>query len=647
MRRLLQIIVIILITGTLTSCKQIFQASNPVPSTTPEPQKTLVPSPTPSPTTVPPKTLAICMKKEPSSLFYYANQTQAAKQIYQAIYDGPIDFMNYRPVPVILERIPSMDNGDITLIPVDVEKGDEIVDDAGNLVTLDEGVRYRPSGCTDSECAIDYDGSEAVKIDELQVAYHLLPGLKWSDGTPLTAADSVFSYRVARQLFKGTTWKQLYFLNRYTAEDNLTVIWTGIPGFQGVQPGRFFFSPLPEHILGTLSAGSLPDAEQAARKPVGWGAYKIQEWTSGDHISLEKNPLYFRAAEGYPAFDYLVYRFIPDTGQAIKALEIGECDILDSSYGFESVDLTSGKFSKPENVAMHVMLGAAWEQITFDIQPLSPERIPYFARAEVRKAFGMCIDRQALIHSLGYPAEALPDTYFPKNHPYAADDIASIPFSPEDAGALLDAAGWKDDDANPSTPRRAVQVPGVPDGTPFEVTYLVPDDDVHRMVAKEIAGMEEACGIRVNVKTLPWNELLKAGPDGAVFGRKFDAAQFAWALMDGQGCRLFLRDEIPGEFPEHARGWGGGNASGFDNPDFDEACMAAGNLLENTVAFRMAQEDAQNIFVEEVPSFPLYLGAEYLLSRGDLCGLEPLQFGDTWLDNLELIETGKKCAGKE
>ena len=44
--------------------------------------------------------------------------------------------------------------------------------------------------------------------------------------------------------------------------------------------------------------------------PSAGDAYTIEEWTPGDHISLVKNPNYFRAAEGLPAFDRLTFRFV-------------------------------------------------------------------------------------------------------------------------------------------------------------------------------------------------------------------------------------------------------------------------------------------------------------------------------------------------
>ena len=63
------------------------------------------------------------------------------------------------------------------------------------VVTLANGEVVRPAGCRSSECAITYQGG-SLQMDFMQVTFSLLPGLTWSDGMPLTAHDSVYSYRL-------------------------------------------------------------------------------------------------------------------------------------------------------------------------------------------------------------------------------------------------------------------------------------------------------------------------------------------------------------------------------------------------------------------------------------------------------------------
>ena len=641
------LLVISFILGTLTSCKtQPLSTEFPFidsSETSTAEVKSIIQTPIPSLTLEPPRVLTICMGQEPTSLFYYADQTLAAQNIYQAIYDGPIDFINYKPVPVIFERIPSLDNGDVTLQPVSVLEGEEIVDDLGNLVLLEEGVRYRPSGCLSSECAVNYTGESSVMMDEVHVDYHLIPGLKWSDGMPLNAQDSVFSYRIAKEMFQPSSWNQLNFARSYIALDDRTVEWVGIPGFQGVRPATFFFTPLPEHIFGTLSIESLRSSELAARMPLGWGAYKINEWVQGDHITLDRNPLYFRASEGLPVYDHLVYRFVRNADQALKALDIGECDIVDPTVELDSTSKSLISMEEQGELSLAYFIGTSWEQISFDISPLSPQQIAFFGNPEVRRAFNMCIDRDALISKFEVPVDVLLDTYVPRNHPLALSGVENSKYSPEDANATLNSIGWIDHDNNPDTPRRATRVPGIPDGTDFVVTYLVPDDQNQIDVAERIAKMVSSCGIEIQVKALPWEQLLAVGPDGVVFGRKFDLAQFAWASTIEPPCMLYESDEIPGPYPDYLKGWGGGNATGFSNKRYDMACMKARNTLEGLPVYKEYHHTAQEIFAEEVPAIPLYLNFRIVAAKAGLCGLDREQYGSALFTNLEEFDDGEQC----
>ena len=83
---------------------------------------------------------------------------------------------------------------------------------------------------------------------------------------------------------------------------------------------------------GQYTAAELVEAVDAEALSVGWGPYIIDEWVKGDHITLHKNPNYWRADEGLPKFDNLVYRFVGENSNAnIAAILSGECDIVDQT----------------------------------------------------------------------------------------------------------------------------------------------------------------------------------------------------------------------------------------------------------------------------------------------------------------------------
>ena len=77
-------------------------------------------APTATATAVPPKTLVVCVGEEPLSLYMYENSSRAMWSILEAIYDGPIDTVNYLPEPVILEDLPTLENNGVTLSSVSV-----------------------------------------------------------------------------------------------------------------------------------------------------------------------------------------------------------------------------------------------------------------------------------------------------------------------------------------------------------------------------------------------------------------------------------------------------------------------------------------------------------------------------------------------
>ena len=58
--------------------------------------------------------------------------------------------------------------------------------------------------------------------------------------------------------------------------------------------------------------------------------------SAADHITLTKNPYYFRAADGYPKFDSLTFRFITNPDTALSELVAGRCDILDPSIRLDN-----------------------------------------------------------------------------------------------------------------------------------------------------------------------------------------------------------------------------------------------------------------------------------------------------------------------
>ncbi len=396
-----------------------------------KPTVTVTAGPTPepavssTPTAVPPRSLTICLGQEPASLFPLNNPSAAARSVLAAVYDGPIDTNSYGYQPVILERLPSLANGDAQLFTKSVYVGDEVVDASGTPVTLAPGMKVRPAGCRNDTCAVVYDGKTEIQMDQMQVTFRLLPGLTWSDGAPLTAADSVYSFDyVSTHLVNSVPDYLVERTQSYEAADDVTVQWWGKPGF--IDPTYFtnFWFPLPKAQWSQLPSDNLNVASESSRTPLGWGPYIIQEWVENDHISLTKNPHYFRAGEGLPKFDSLTFRFVPNPEMAVSNLVSGACDILDPSINLDGqVNLLR---SMAANDQIHALFStpAVMEQLAFGIRPAAYDngynpgydRPNYFGDVRVRQAVAMCIDRQKVVDTVLYGLSSIPTSYVPAEY---------------------------------------------------------------------------------------------------------------------------------------------------------------------------------------------------------------------------------------
>ncbi len=632
-----------LLCGLIFGLSLLVACSQPhAPSPTPTPEPTLTATP------VPPRQLTVCLGQEPASLYPLDNPSSAARSVLAAVYDGPMDTNSYGVQAVILEHLPSIENGDAQLFSKSVYIGDEVVDASGTPVTLAVGVKIRPAGCHSDACVIEYDGTSEIQMDQMQVTFNLLPGLTWSDGEPLTAGDSVYAYQVtADPASSGSK----YLVNRtrsYEAADETTIQWWGKPGF--IDPTYFtnFWSPLPKHLWSQFPVDQLAETDESARTPLGWGAYVIQEWVAGDHITLTKNPRYFRAGEGLPKFDILTFRFVADPGAAISDLLAGTCDILDPSLRLDGqVGLLRSMAEQNQLQALFTTL-PVMEELALGIQPASydngidagSDRVDFFGDVRVRQALALCLDRQQVVDSVLSGLSTVPNSYLPPEHPLYNPNVSTYSFDVAAAGQLLEQAGWMDVDHDPSTPRQAWGVAGIPSGTPFEVNYVTTNAVQRQQVSTILTTSLAQCGIKVNLQVLDATTLYAPGPDGVLFGRNFDLAEFAMGSTGIEPpCDWYTSSEVPNA----AKSWVGTNVSGTSNPAFEAACLESRQSLPDDPIHAAAYAQAQSIFAEDLPVIPLYWRVKTAATRADLChfSLDPTAASSLW--NIEAFDSGAGC----
>ena len=616
-----------------------------LPAVTETPAETLLPSPTPTPVS---RTLNICLGGEPNSLYLYGSPNSPARSVLSAIYDGPIDIVEYGYEPIILEKIPNLNDGDAQIAPVTVNAGAQVVDASGNIVSLSTGTKVRPSGCRADDCAITYDGSSALQMDQLVVTFTMLEGLMWSDGEPLTASDSVYSFQVASA---DQTPGSKFLVDRTqtyeAATDGVTIQWWGMPGF--IDPDYYtnFWTPLPKHVLEQFTPADLVTSDLTTKSPLGWGPYILEEWEAGQSLHFIKNLNYFRAGSELPQFDELNFLIYPEPNSAISALVDGQCDVLDPSVRLDGQVGLLQQMEKDGQAKLITAQTNTMEWLGIGIVPasyddgfsLTDDRPDFFGDARLRQAIALCLDRQQIVDTVLFGLSQVPDTYLPADHPLHNGNIQTYTFNPAEGNKILDQIGWLDHDKDPATPRQSTGVTNVPNGTPLVVNYVTSSATQRRQVAEILTGSLAQCSIGLNITYLSASDLYMQGPVGPLFGRHFDLAEYAIGVNSIEPqCSWFTSDQIPTE----ANNWIGTNLSGYENADFDTACTNALQALPEDPAYASHQE-AQAIFASDLPSIPLYQRLRVAATRPDFCGLTLDPVSTYALADIESFDYGSAC----
>lgn len=581
--------------------------------------------------------ITICLGYQPASLYIYKAATQVEWDVLQAIYDGPFDTGQGETVPVILQTVPTVQNGGVQIGQVSMQAGERIIDATGKPSTLAAGVTYLPSGCTTSDCAITWNGSDAVLVDQTSMTFHFIDPLFWSDGTPLTAEDSVYSYQLATDPSTPNEKTISDQVDSYAAPDAHTIQVQLIPGYIPVNTEAYFFTPLPAHAWGQYTAAELLDSDLTNRTPLGWGAYSIQEWNE-DSITLEKNPYYFRSGEGLPYFDELEFRFVSNLGDTnVASLEFDyepyeileynwspdgktvysdQCDLIDATVDFSDqydvFDYLTDYYITPA-IQVHALPNSILDGLW-----LNPER-PLVT--SLQPILSMCIDRTYVNSKTNYKVA------FPTNSIYEQQPSSEEHgYDPQTASRLLDEMGWIDEDENPATPRISRGNPLVADGIPLSMTMLVPHTPFYERESASVQASLQDCGIQLEVVFVnTWDFYAEDSPLSTL---DFDLIPVAQTISEGFPCSSLNEPWI-----------------GSILPAINEV-QALSQLCSTIPATQTgnsadaAKEAVSNAF----PFIPLFYRTDVSITRSDMCGFIPTVGSSSDLWNLEEFNYGVACA---
>ena len=234
-------------------------------------------------------------------------------------------------------------------------------------------------------------------------------------------------------------------------------------------------------ILTDLTVGIVPRAVAAApdfrAAPAGSGPYQVTRWEPGAEVALTPNPHWHGAAVAIPN---LVFRVLPDDVTRTLALERGEVQLLLSNLPPDDVP----EVEKNPGLRVIQQPGINYSYLGFNL------RDPLLSDPRVRRAIALAIDRAKIADCLLKGTVTLADSLLaPGNWARAA--VATPPYDPAAAAALLDAAGHPDPDGPGPLPR-------------FKLSYKTSTNKQRRWIADAIADQLRAVGIEVEVRSYEW-----------------------------------------------------------------------------------------------------------------------------------------------
>lgn len=583
----------------------------------------------------PPRELTVCMQREPQSLFRYKGEMSPSEQALQhAIYANDYTTLTYRYAAAGLEKLPTFEDRDLFWREVTLTGGEMVTDAQSQLpVTLALGTKVE----TVSGEIVSFDGNP-IQMRQMVADFRLKPRF-WSDGRPVLASDSAFGYDVAAHPDTPADKFRIARTAEYVPLDERTVRWVGIPGYVDRDVVHNFAKPLPQHLLQTVSPAEMVSADLTARRPIGDGPFRLVEWRAGDEIRLVKNEHYYRQSEGLPRVDEVIFRFVSEPSAMLSQLLSGECDIgTQEVFSFDQAALLIEAGSRNQ-LTPHFAPGLLYEHIDFGIDSYgaygdAAGRPDWFEDARVRQAITLCTDRQRMVDEIFLGRSMVMHSFFPAEHPLYSDEVTVWPFDPEQGNQLLDEAGFPDE--NGDGIREAF------DERPFQITFgLASGNLMRQQIAQFFAEDMTTCGIGVDLVYYPADEWYAPGPDGPLFGRRFDLGQFAWPVDASISCRLYMGSEVPGPVEEGYIGWQGLNHTGWRSDRFDTACRGAQVALPGSDAYVAGHKLAAEIFSDTLPAMPLFPRLKVAATRPEVLNFQLDTTQASELVNIDEIDLDK------
>ncbi|CAM3986718.1 ABC transporter substrate-binding protein [Cohnella lubricantis] len=453
------------------------------------------------------------------------------------------------------------------------------------LVELDSDLQYKPMLADSIETA-----------DNKTFTVKLNPSAKWTDGTPVTADDVIFTLNLMANAKVASSYAYMFGIieglddSGYLPEgktsidgvkkvdDHTLTMTTKSPTTLAIFEdtiGRYTMT-LPQAALKDIAPEDMNKSDFMQKPSVTSGPFKIVNIDADHYVEMEANKDYFRGA---PKIDQLNFKVLQ--GTAISAqLQSGEIDMNIPSAGVIPIaDYEKIKGLKNVTTVEGPPIATQFMYINEQVVP----------DAKQRQAISYAMNREQIVNKLLKGAGEAVDGYFTSYSPYVDTSLKPAAYDPEKAKSLLKESGWDS-------------------GKTLTLSVLSGDSTLEQ-ASNIIAENLKAAGVNVKIQMTDLATLLD----------KLVQMDYDLGILTVSLTPINPLPDITYFLQE-------GNPSGYKNDEVDKLLSAlAAELDEAKIKDEYAQ--LQQIIAQDVPMPSIYATKALGAVNNRVTGATPKDFG--------------------
>ncbi len=451
---------------------------------------------------------------------------------------------------------------------------------------------------------LDSDTWRTYPDGTMETTYRLRPNLAWQDGTPLSAEDFIFAWRLlTSQAFGVPTSQPHGLMEGVTAPDARTVVirWRQLYPDAGALANGF--QPFPRHLLEqsfeTESADSFLSLPYWTRDYISLGPYRVDRWEPGTSI---EGTAFAGHALGRPKIERIRLLFLGDPNTVLANLLAESVHVaIESSIRYQQAAVLESEWG-PQKAGTALLWPSIWRAIQVQVRPEYATPIA-LTDVRVRTAIAHALDRDAMHEAVVGGKGAVTDTLISPLMTYYPDVEQAVTKHPYD-------------------PRRSEQLMR-------EVGYVKGSDGIFARSGERFVGdLRVLTGAQQEVELpLLGSQLRQAGFD--VQESVIPAVQAQNAQLQATLPAFFAGGAASGEralpnfhssaIPTAENRWSGRNYSGWSSPAYDRLVVSFLATLPRSERIQQIVQMAK-ILSDELPAITYYFSPDGVAFVSDLTG---------------------------